>query len=260
MIRIFIGCPANNEDLESQAVLEWTLRKHASLPLDIIWMKLSRDPQSFWYSDGKGNGWVTKGWATPFSPFRWAIPEFCGFEGKAIYLDVDMMAMADIAELWDAPHPFIGGAFAVAKSHKTFCCSLFDCAKAKHFLPPVSRLRSEVGFYRNVRKSFGGTAVVEKFGGLGNWNCLDGEDYKNLHDPDIKLIHCTSIPTQPQLKYALPRLAAKGQRHWYSLQAPRPHWRADIPALFDDLLAEAKANGYPPEKYETVETFGEYGR
>lgn len=254
-IRIFIGCPANNEDLESQAVLDYTLHKHATEPLDIVWMKLSRDPQSFWYSDGKGKGWITKGWATPFSPFRWAIPEYCGFEGRAIYLDVDMMVQGDIAELWNVT--LYPGAFAMAKKADTFCCTLFDNAKAKNYIPPVSRLRSEVGLYRNVRRSFGANSV-QPFS-VGNWNCLDGENYKSLDDPDIKNIHCTSIPTQPQLKYALPRLQAQGKKHWYGAET-RPHWRQDIVDRFDTLLAEAKANGYPPEKYETAEVFGEYGR
>lgn len=257
MIRIFIGTPANNEDLESQAVLEYTLRKHATDELDITWMKLSRDPNSFWYSDPqRGKGWNTKTWATPFSPFRWAIPEFCNFTGRAIYLDVDMMVMDDIAKLWR--QDMYPGSLALAKDEKTFCCSLFDCSRGKFFLPPVDRLRSELGLYRSVRKSFQNT-TVQRFGPIGNWNCLDGEQYKDLTDPEIKIIHCTSIPTQPQLKYALPRLAARGQKHWYT-NPTRPHWRQDIVDLFDRLLVEAKDHGYTPESYETLETFGEYGR
>jgi len=258
-IKIFVGTPANNEDLESQAVLDWTLHKYASAPLEIVWMKLSRDPSSFWYSDWRnGKGWITKGWATPFSPFRWAIPEYCGFEGRAIYLDVDMWLMDDITKLWDIP--FRSGVFAIAKNERTFCCTLFDCAKGRHFLPPVSRLRSEIGLYRTVRKKTFTPTTVQSFLPWGNWNCLDGEDYNDLHDPDIKLIHCTSIPSQPQLKYALPRLAAAGQKHWYTLNPPRPHLRADIPAMFDELLVEAIANGYKPANYATAEVFGDYGR
>ena len=255
-IRIFVGTPANNEDLESQAVLEYTLLKHASLPLDITWMKLSRDPGSFWFADPQhGQGWNTRGWATPFSPFRWAIAEFCEFKGRAIYLDVDMMVMDDIAKLWTTE--MFPGAMALAKNAKTFCCSLFDCARAKHFLPPVVRLKSEIGLYRHVRKSFGCT-TVQAFNGIGNWNCLDGEDYRDLRDPQVKIIHCTSIPTQPQLKHALPRLAAAGQKHWFSGE-PRKHWREDIPLLFDSLLAEAKGFGFVPDNYAAA-PFGDYGR
>jgi hypothetical protein len=59
LIRIFVGCSANHDDLESQAVLEYTLRKHASQPLKITWMMQSHDPDS-WFYVGKG-GWDTTG-------------------------------------------------------------------------------------------------------------------------------------------------------------------------------------------------------
>src|SRR3546814_5908886 len=65
----------NDCDLEQMMVLEHSLRQHASLPVDINWMQLSSDPQSFWYSDsGIPAGWHTERWATPFSGFRWAVP------------------------------------------------------------------------------------------------------------------------------------------------------------------------------------------
>ena len=65
-VRVFVGCAPNHEDAESQAVLEHSIRKHASLPVDITWMKLSRDPVSPF------SGWNTELWPTPFSGFRWA--------------------------------------------------------------------------------------------------------------------------------------------------------------------------------------------
>src|SRR3546814_14032568 len=67
-IRVFVGCDPNDCDLEQMMVLEHSLRQHASLPVDINWMQLSSDPQSFWYSDsGIPAGWHTERWATPFS-------------------------------------------------------------------------------------------------------------------------------------------------------------------------------------------------
>jgi len=257
VIRVFIGCPANGEDLESQAVLEYTLRKNASRELVITWMKLSRDPRSFWFSDAHaGAGWLTRGWATPFSAFRWGVPAACNFQGKAIYLDVDMIVMGDIAEFWDTP--ILGGAFCMAKNSQTFCCTLFDCARAKHVLPPIERLRREFGLYARQRRTFV-PGQVQPFPDGQNWNCLDGEDYQSVYDPRIKILHCTSIPTQPQLRYALPRLKRKGQRHW-SNQEPRPHWRKDVEDLFDEKLVEAYAAGYTLDRYETGEPFGEYHR
>jgi len=257
VIRVFIGCPANHEDLESQAVLEYTLRTTASRELAITWMKLSKDPRSFWYSDAHaGKGWLTRGWATPFSAFRWGVPAACRFAGKAIYLDVDMIVMSDIAELWDTP--FNSEAFAIAKNTQTFCCTLFDCARAKHVLPPVDRIRREFGLYAYIRRSLV-PGRVQSFPVGQNWNCLDGEDYESIRDPEIKIVHCTSIPTQPQLRYALPRLRKRGQKHW-STYEPRPHWRKDIEELFDEKLGEAYAAGFTLDKYETGEPFGEYHR
>jgi hypothetical protein len=92
----------------------------------------------------------------------------------------------------------------------------------------------------------------------GNWNCLDGENYRSLRDPDLKILHCTAIPTQPQLRHALPRLAASGGTHW-SRHQPQPHPRADVVALFDTMLDEAKANGFAPENYQG-KPYGKYGR
>jgi hypothetical protein len=255
-IRVFVGTPANNEDLESQAVLEYTLRKHCSEPIDLTWMKLSKDPRSFWYSSAaKREGWLTASWATPFSGFRWGIPAFCNFEGRAIYLDIDMILMSDIAELWNTE--IKGDAFCVAKDAKTFCCTLWQCDRARDVLPPVQRIKREYALYAHLKRKFN-PQQIQSFSN-GNWNCLDGESYRDMNDPDIKIIHCTSIPHQPQLKYALPRLAAEGKRHW-SNKKPEPHWRQEITTLFDQLLAEAKAAGYAPESYKTKEEFGKYYR
>jgi hypothetical protein len=248
VIRIFVGTPANNEDLESQSVLEWSIRKRASEPVDITWMKASNDPRSTWH------GWLMRNWATPFSAFRWSIPEHCGFEGRAIYLDIDMIVLADIAELWH--HPMSDNQVCIAKNPSTFCCTLWDCARAQKYLPRVAQLKSEYGLYARVKRNFP-VGTVGQFAN-GNWNCLDGEQYANLHDPDLKILHCTSIPTQPQLRHALPRLRAAGGQHW-SRHVPQPHPRKDVVELFDAMLDEAIANGYPPEKYQAT-PFGKYHR
>ena len=39
--------------------------------------------------------------ATEFSLYRFLIPELCGHVGKAIWLDSDMVCLADIGELFD---------------------------------------------------------------------------------------------------------------------------------------------------------------
>lgn len=254
MIRVFVGCPANNEDLESQAVLEWSMRKHSKRDIDITWMMLSRDPASFWFSDPQTRkGWNTKTWATPFSALRWGIPAACNFEGKAIYVDSDMILRADIGELWD--QPFSPGKSIAAKAPEISCVMLMDCARLKPALGNIERIKSEQGFYRTIRKSL--TGMVQRFD--GDWNCRDGEDYADINDPNIKLLHYTSIPTQPNHKHARARLAREGKPHWFA-GPDKPHWRPEINEIFDGLLEEAIANGYGPERYRAAQEFGEYGR
>lgn len=249
-IRIFVGCAANNEDLESQAVLHYTLEKFASKPVQIEWMQQSKDPASFW------SGWNTAGWVTPFSGFRWGIPARCGFEGRGIYMDSDMMVRDDIAKLWDAP---LNPAAAIISkgTNKRYCVMLMDNAKLKAHAPPIETLKRQPGAFRSFRDRMSNTTgLVQPFGALGNWNCCDGESYKTLDHPDIKCIHYTAIDTQPQLRHALPRLQKAGQQHWFKGR-PRPHWRKDIPELFDRLLNEAIIAGYEPRKY-TIGGLGAY--
>jgi hypothetical protein len=256
LIRIFVGCAANHEDAESQAVLEYSIRKHSSVPVEITWMRLSLYMSSPFYSD-RESGWQTQKWATPFSGFRWAVPALAGYEGLAIYMDSDVMVQADVAELWG--QEFMPARIVMAKGGGAswrYCVSLWDCARAKRFLPPLETLMADPDSHRKM------TALMRANPGLtqqfaGNWNCLDGEHYDSLDDPDIKAIHYTSMPHQPQIPLAQARLAKDGRKHWFD-GTPTPHFRDDVKALFDRLYAEAEAEGYTAERYCTDPIFGEY--
>lgn len=261
MIRIFIGSSGNDEDLEFQAVVHYSLERHASEPLDITWMRLSRDPSSFWYSDPqRKRGWSTAGWATPFSALRWGIPAVCNFEGRAIYMDLDMVAKADIAELWNTEIP--EGAAMVSKP-EAICVTLYDNARMRELLPPIDEIKGRPGFYRDVRNRVTRSGKIKRY--AGNWNCLDmrrdnGGEYADVNDPDIKILHFTRIPTQPHLRYAVPRLKAEGRKHWYAKEPLREHHRRDAVAYFDRELEAAVAAGYGLDNYRNPQPFGDYGR
>lgn len=249
-IRVFIGCAANHEDIESQAVVEWSIKKYASEPVEITWMKQSNDPQSLW------SGWNTSNWVTPFSGFRWAIPHACGFKGRAIYCDSDVIYMADIAQLWNQPMKLENNSIlAKGGSSWRLCVSLWDCERAASWVIPIHELKENSVSHSIMSRKVLKPGLIRAF--RGNWNCLDGEKYTNLRDPEIKAIHYTAIANQPQLRYAIPRLQKTGLTHWYDGKIER-HWREDLIELFDEMLSEAKENGYPPERYAQDPPFGSY--
>lgn len=240
MIRIFVGCAAG-DDAESQAVLEYTLRKQASQQVEIHWMQYSDDPASPW------RGWNTERWSTPFSGFRWAVPQLCGFSGRAIYMDSDCIVLADIAELWQ--QDFKPGKSVIAKGGRDgwrFCVTMFDCAAVRPHMMPIQEMRKRPDAHQMMIGRFRDATFVQPF--AGNWNCIDGEDYADLADPDIKLIHYSAEHTQPHLRYAVPRLVSQGRRHWFDGKI-KAHWRPDLMTMFDRLLGEAAQAGFLPENY-----------
>jgi hypothetical protein len=263
-IRVFVGTPANNEDLECQAVLAWSLKKHHPADdVDLTWMMLSRDPQSFWYSNPQANprqGWNTKTWATPFSPLRWGIPAACNYEGKAIYCDSDQIFMADVAELWNQP---LNGKVALMSKDGASCCFLMDCAAMRGILPRIEDLKSDPQVYRHVR------GKIAQHSGVftGDWNCRDGvcrdpinpHDYDTIYNPDVKLLHYTRIPTQPNHKYARERLKKEGKPHWFP-GPDEPHPKKEVTELFDRMYAECVEANQGPETFRTSPEFGAYGR
>lgn len=254
-IRVFVGCAANGEDAESQAVLEYTLRKHASRPVELTWMKLTRNAASLWYS-GEARGWRTDNWSTPFTGFRWGIPAACRFEGRAIYMDSDVIVCADIAELFD--QPMAAGKVIKARGVEgkvRYCVMLIDCAAAKKHLPSIETIRSDPYSAKRCTDFFRShPELAEKFD--GNWNCIDGDGLP-LDDPSIKIIHYSKMNNQPHLKFAIPRLAARGQKHWFDGETAE-HWRPDLQAMFERLLIEADGAGYPVARYTNGAYFGAY--
>lgn len=245
-IQVFVGCDPHDCDLEQMLVLEHSLRQRASLPVDIHWMQLSSDPQSFWYSDSvTSGGWRTERWATPFSGFRWAVPAHCGYQGRAIYMDTDTIVLDDIAGLWHAPIP--DGAVVLARRSKAFnrfCVSLWDCAAAQAHLPPLEQLRAEPGAHAACMQYF--QKNPQLIGAIDPaYNNIDGE-----HQPieAIKILHYSDMGTQFSHRLAMPRLKAEGRQHWFDGKV-LPHPRPDLAQLFERTYADALASGRSLDAY-----------
>jgi hypothetical protein len=239
-IKVFVGCAPNGEDAESMMVLEYSIKKHCSMPVEIVWMMISDDPESYW------SGWNSSEWATPFSAFRCGIPEYCDFRGQAIYMDSDVMVLSDLAELWNAPWTSDTAVVQARGSWRLCVCKFHNerCRNNPRW-PRVSQLRHHSKLYKQLFGLIGKSPeMVETFN--TNWNNFDGENNEPL--ANIKILHYTDMASQPHLKHAIPRLKIMNRKHWYDGEI-RPHQRPDVEHLFDILYQEALDAGYQVQDY-----------
>jgi hypothetical protein len=252
-VQLFVGCDANNGDLEQMMVLDYSVRKHASLPVDIHWMRLTRDPGSPWFSDPEtGRGWRTETWSTPFSALRWSLPACRAYQGRALYMDADMLVLDDIAPLWTMP--LRDQAVMAARRDGDgwlYCVTLWDCARARRHLPDLPAMRADPKAHGALKRYFAHRpGLVQQID--ARYNCVDGE---GRAPSEIGILHYSDMSTQFSHRYALERLRAAGQAHWYDGPV-RPHPRADLAALFDRYYQEALDAGHRPEHYRADPPFG----
>ena len=239
-VKIFVGTDVNGGCAECQMVFEYSVRKHSSLPVDIEWMKISDDPDSFW------SGWNTDTWSTPFSGFRYGIAEFCNFEGRAIYCDDDQVWLDDPVKLLNST--IADKDVMTGKKLPNFeirhCVSVIDCAKfGADIQQGNASIRDVIAkpFFTEWMKqqTFPKTTIVDD-----RWNCYDGE---NMKIEDIGLLHFTDMRSNPGVHMAVKRLGDQSS-HWYDGPLVR-HRRADCVALFERYYDEAIAAGYSVASY-----------
>lgn len=90
--RVFVG--TDRSQLVAVKVLEYSIRKHASIPVELTPMVDLALPDPKDPRQGKRTG---------FSFARFAVPELAGRRGQALYLDADMLVFNDLALLWRIP-------------------------------------------------------------------------------------------------------------------------------------------------------------
>lgn len=91
-VRVFVG--ASPVEYLAFKVLEHSIRKHTAHAVEMTFM------HALSYSLPKARKNQP---ATNFSFYRFMIPALTGYEGKAVYMDSDMLVFRDIAELWNLP-------------------------------------------------------------------------------------------------------------------------------------------------------------
>jgi len=161
----------------------------------------------------------------------------CGFEGRAIYADVDFVFHADLAELWREDMPGVLNTKRPKPAGKLkTCCTLFDCAKAKgHIadLDALKRMDDPQGFYSNYFKDR--PELVSNYQS-GEWNAHDIFDLTNER---IKATHYTRMEHQVHLKHAIRR---------QMLSVEQEHQERDEHNAAADAKHAREKSGQEPER------------
>lgn len=129
---------------------------------------------------------------TPFTFSRFLVPRLMDYDGWALFLDIDMMARADPAELFALADDRY--AVMVSKNPIRFewaSMMLFNCKKCSVLTPEY--VEAENGLHKIA------WAPEEEIGEIpGEWNHLVGYDKPN---PNAKLVHFTQgVPAYPETK------------------------------------------------------------
>jgi hypothetical protein len=137
-IRIFVA--ATEAQMLSVRVLEYSIRKHASMTINIFPLHHSKieipSPKS-----------LNNQPRTPFSFQRFLIPAIRGYQGRAIYLDSDMQVFKDIRLLWTLPSE--GAALLAARKprdsqrHPQFSVMLLNCELLKWDIQAIVKALDE---------------------------------------------------------------------------------------------------------------------
>ncbi|GAB5403887.1 MAG: hypothetical protein Aurels2KO_21180 [Aureliella sp.] len=199
-VRVFIG--SGEASCLERKTLIYSLRKHCSRELDVYVFNGTHD--SLEHNDKPPVRvnmplWIKYRNYTEFSNYRFLIPELCNHRGRAIFLDSDMVCLADIAEFFDQP---MGDFDMLGKgeAYQGEACwgmsqILFDCSRS-YF--DITRIFNEMdaGSFANIDLHQMRTPFLEKYpfkiGAYSDdWNVFDKKD------ESTKLIHYTNLNTQP---------------------------------------------------------------
>lgn len=139
--------------------------------------------------------------ATEFSLYRFLIPELCGYRGRAIYIDSDIVCLQDIGELFDTDlqgADFLAKAEAYpgrAESLWGLSVVLFDCDRCRFPLEQfIDDLEAGLYDYRDLLCMSPRFLAHHSYriGQLDpRWNSFD------YADRETRLIHYTDLKRQP---------------------------------------------------------------
>ena len=177
---IFIGF--DDRQHAAYTALQHSIIERASKPVAITPLVLNTLP-------------IERRGLTPFTYSRFLVPWLCKFENWAMFLDIDMLVLGDVDELFslaDSRH-----AVMVAPTKQRFertSMILFNCAHPANAVLTPDFVQSQ------IKLDFHGLGWLNEsdIGFLGSqWNHIVGTDAAN---PAAKIVHFTQgIPLHPEL-------------------------------------------------------------
>lgn len=178
-VRIFIGDEPGQA--RAERTLVWSILKHRA-PDRAYRIYLMKDLAGF----------DRRLWKTGFTNYRYAIPDFAGGEGRAIYNDVDQIYLADPAELFDRP---LGDAGVLDVDGRDSSVMVIDCARMASVWP-ADLARDGAARHREYRAL---RDAEDLWGPIpAAWNVRDGA----YRPGESKLLHFTTLHTQPWRPFA----------------------------------------------------------
>ncbi|MGE3771228.1 MAG: glycosyltransferase [Bdellovibrionales bacterium] len=185
-VRVYVAATAS--EMLPTKVLAYSIQKHASINVEVMPLCdagiIIPQPQS---AANKAR--------TPFSFQRFLIPQLAGRQGRAIYLDSDMLVFKDIREIWflDMRGANVVAAYADSKSGRKpqFSVMLLDCGKLDWDINKiVADLDSGKLTYERLMYNMELAQVRADIGPY--WNSLE-----SYTEDTTALLHFTDMNTQP---------------------------------------------------------------
>ena len=196
-VRIFVG--ADRSQAFALKVLEYSIKQHTDLEVEIHEMidlpiRKPKDPRNYQ--------------RTGFSFSRFCIPKLAGYQGKAIYMDADMMVFNNIGLLWNIP--FAGAKVIIQEQIKNVPTTLLKTGAPKKRVKQCSVMLLDCealnwdidaildgldeGLYDYLELMEDLCIIPEneiQYGIPYEWNSLE------FRDENTSLLHYTDMPTQP---------------------------------------------------------------
>ena len=247
-IRLFVGT-SDNHDTTIEKIYLYSLLKNTKSKIEVTWLRPSMFPT-----------WKRKGWGTPFTCFRYAIPQLCGFKGRALYTDCDMINFRDISYLWNTdlegkPFGMVWDALQMnnqkwkgtPQERGWWCDSvmLIDCEKARDWVHPISEQSQWDKTYKWDFMESIGSPYFDKSNEIvtqldARWNCFDGSDTSFPYKPPFKITKKAQLPLDEIWQVQLTALSYQPWHPKYNPHAKASHERQDIMEVYWKYNYEVK--------------------